>query len=582
MNAWIHRGLLPPPAEKGYLSFSVAALHYTLLILIAVGFVAALFVTSPIQVPGIVLLLTVLVGCYGLLHSGHFRAASWIFLVGMWAVITLASFSANGLRNASIASYTLVIIFSAVLFSERVVLLFTIASVTSTSVLFIGMQNGFLPLRTTELILADRFFQNLALYLISGLLLTAAVRVLRTSFQRIALNERLLRDRNQALEREIEERERVEAQLRASEEHYRLLFENTPLFCTVYDLEGRVILINPAAAAFLGGSPADLVGKSMADLFSPQDAQQLYEQHQNALAARAPQRYEGTANTQTGRSLIYERQVIPLPPLTEHPDQPPRILAITNDITQQKQDEQRQRALEVATEKNAFLTDFLSTVSHDLKTPLSVMNTGLHLLEQATDPAYRQQKMTQIYEQVTLLDRFIQDMLMIARLEHLPALEAELTDLNPLIADVIRTLRPRIERKAQRLDYQPAPELPCINADKEQLRKAIVNLIENAIQYTPAHGSITVQTRLEAERVLLEIRDTGIGIAEADLPHIFDRFYRASEARSMENAGTGLGLAITKKVVEMHGAELQVESTVGDGTAFRLGFAPMPRPAHNN
>jgi signal transduction histidine kinase len=102
----------------------------------------------------------------------------------------------------------------------------------------------------------------------------------------------------------------------------------------------------------------------------------------------------------------------------------------------------------------------------------------------------------------------------------------------------------------------------------------VTNLIENAINYTPKHGSINVQTRQQGSNVVLEVMDTGIGIAEADLPHIFERFYRSDQARTAVNTGSGLGLAIVKRVVEMHGGDIEVESRPGEGTIFRI-FLPV-------
>src|SRR5690606_10259951 len=139
---------------------------------------------------------------------------------GLWLVITLASFSINGIRNASISSYTIVIIFSAILIGNRAVVVFTVISILSASVLTAGEAANILPLRSTPFYLADRFFQQVALFGAAGILLFAASHVIRTSFQRIQENQHMLLERNRELEAQIAERQRTETSLRVSEEQY--------------------------------------------------------------------------------------------------------------------------------------------------------------------------------------------------------------------------------------------------------------------------------------------------------------------------------------------------------------------------
>jgi signal transduction histidine kinase len=134
--------------------------------------------------------------------------------------------------------------------------------------------------------------------------------------------------------------------------------------------------------------------------------------------------------------------------------------------------------------------------------------------------------MTQISSQVALMEQFIQDMLTISRLEHLPAHHFEALDLNPLVDTVVAALRPRMEAKQLACLWRGQPNLPAVQGDQEQLRRMLMNLIENAVNYTPVGGQISIQTALIDERVGLEVSDSGIGIAAEELPQIFDRFYR--------------------------------------------------------
>ena len=120
------------------------------------------------------------------------------------------------------------------------------------------------------------------------------------------------------------------------------------------------------------------------------------------------------------------------------------------------------------------------------------------------------------------------------------------------------------------LTYVPGSTTPTITADPDRIRQVIVNILSNAIKYTPAHGTVTVLCGQQENYVYIKISDTGIGIPEKDLPMLFERFYRVDKARSREMGGTGLGLAIAKEIVEAHNGSLDVESEYGKGTAVTI------------
>ncbi len=572
---WIRAWLAVPAFDDDFQAFTFRVLHYALLILIAVAAGFPLFATSTAQLIFLPVLLFLLGGCYWLLHTGRQQLASILFLCGLWLIITIASYSINGIRNASFPTYVVIIIFSALLVSSRAVLFATSISIASAVVLVLGELASVLPLRTTELFIADRLFQSIALFATAGVLLYGASQVIRSGIARIREHEQTLIERNRELEVEIAERHRIEDVLRASEERYRILFENTSLMCAVYDRDGTIQLANRAAAEFFGTTAQALQGQPAEALLSEADTERLLRRHSRVLDSGQMETSEGQTILRNGREIYYLRQVVPLPPADE--DQPAsQVLVITSDLTEQKRMAQREHELALAQEKNAFLTDFLSTISHDLKTPLTVIMTSLELLERSPDEGYREKKIEQLKWQALLLDKYIQDMLTISRLEHLPVLDAQPLNLNALIEEVLQSLRPRAENKQIICHFNPQPDLPPIVADDEQIRRMLTNLIENAINYTPAQGQVAVATRFDAGRVLVEIADSGIGIKVEDIPHIFDRFYRAKDARSFARSGTGLGLAIVKKIVEMHAGRIDVVSAPGKGTTFRVLLPDQP------
>ena len=572
------RWLNAPRGENAYQTFSMRVLHYTLLLLLLLTISFIPFANANTRERFLLMGIILFGVCYGLLHTGRFRAASTLFLVGLWCVITLAAFNTNGVRNSAVSLYAVIIIFSAVLFSGRAVLVFTGLCIVAMGLLALGEVQGLLPLSTTELRIGDRLFQQVVLFGSAGILLWATARVIRAGLIQLSQHEQSLIEHNAALQAEIERREQVEETLRASEEKYRLLFEHSGTIVGVYNRDGILEMINPAGAAIFGRSVEELRGVSMEELFQPDDAARGRKRHEQVMTTGVPMLYEGQITLRNGRSLYYLRHIRPLP----YPDDPPgetrRVLIITTDITQQKQAEQHARALVLAQQKNTFLTDFLSTVSHDLKTPLTVMSTGLYLLERAQTPAEQQERIDQMKEQVTLLDKYIQDMLTISRLEHLPAINAADVDVNHLAQDVLALLRPRAEKKQIECHLITGFMPGMARGDREQLQRVLVNLVENAINYTPAGGWVRVQTLADDERVRVEVSDSGIGIDADDLPHIFDRFYRSEEARNTEESGTGLGLAIVKKIVEMHAGAIDVRSTPGQGSVFGVWLPRQRTP----
>jgi PAS domain S-box-containing protein len=566
MRKW----LTPPKFEDEYLSFAARVLHITLLLLIGMVLLFLLFATSPAQLIFIPFVLLVFGSSYYLLHIRRYRLASGIFLSGLWLIITFASFSLNGILNAGFSSYAIVIIFSAILFPEPAVILFTCLSILSGIILVLGQTQGVLPLQTTPLFLPDRFFQLAALFAAAGILLTATSRVIRSSSRRLREQQKTLMQRNQELESEIARREQTEATLRASEEKYRLLFENMGVMSAVYATDGTIVLMNRTAAALFDKTPEALQGGNIRDLLQPEDAEAALQQHARVIETHTAEIGEGRVVFPNGKELHYGRQVIPLPLSPNLSDGRPQVLVITTDLTRQKQAEQRERELQVARERNAFLTEFFSTISHDLKTPITIINTSLYLLERAQTAEQRQQKMEQLNQQVALLNQYIQDMLTISRLEYLPGINKETVDLERIAEEVRQLLRPRAETKQIRLDLHVPSDPTPVYGERDQLHRMLVNLVENAVTYTPPNGQVAVSIDTRKDAVLIEVKDSGMGIASDDLPHIFERFYRAEQAKDAEATGSGLGLAIVKKIVEMHDGSIEVQSQPGAGTRFTV------------
>jgi len=245
------------------------------------------------------------------------------------------------------------------------------------------------------------------------------------------------------------------------------------------------------------------------------------------------------------------------------------VQGVGRDITAKKELQERESQLKLMAEREAFLQEFVSSMSHDLQTPLSVIRTSLYLMGRATDVETMHSRISVLNQQTDLLESMIGDILAISRLEYIPELEKEPISIRDLINDTAQPLKTKaFARQIQfnvSLPIAPITMLAC----EDELHRALVNLIDNAINYTPEGGSVTVSLAEIDSALCIKVKDTGIGIPADALPQVFDRFYRAKNAEKMRT-GTGIGLAIVKKIVELHDGEISVMSNENEGTTFTI------------
>ncbi|HTT36649.1 MAG TPA: phosphate regulon sensor histidine kinase PhoR [Burkholderiales bacterium] len=223
--------------------------------------------------------------------------------------------------------------------------------------------------------------------------------------------------------------------------------------------------------------------------------------------------------------------------------------------------------------------DFVANVSHELRTPLTVLGGFLETLSEATehDPAMLRRSLQLMSEQTYRMQRLVEDLLTLSRLEsaHNP-LREEPVDVPELLRSLHRDAQALSEgrhRLSLRLENTGG-----IRGSAEELRSAFLNLISNAVRYTPENGEIEVSWVKRDGEPMLSVRDTGIGIEPHHIPRLTERFYRVDRSRSRGTGGTGLGLAIVKHVLSRHQAHLEIESEPGKGSTFRAVF-PASRSA---
>src|SRR6202030_3672597 len=217
--------------------------------------------------------------------------------------------------------------------------------------------------------------------------------------------------------------------------------------------------------------------------------------------------------------------------------------------------------------------DFVANVSHEFRTPLTaIQGFAETLLAGAIDDSQNRTRFLEIIlEHSRRLARLTEDLLVLSKMDA-ERLELEIRRLSvsQLIENCLGTGQRRRAEKDLRISVNLPQRLPDIAADRRRLAEVLQNLLDNAMQYTPAGGQIMVSASTDGVEVTFTVSDTGIGIPQADQPRIFERFYRVDVARSREARGTGLGLSISKHLVEVHGGRIWVESEVGQGSQFHF------------
>lgn len=247
-----------------------------------------------------------------------------------------------------------------------------------------------------------------------------------------------------------------------------------------------------------------------------------------------------------------------------------QVLTVENDVSHWAL--KKSEEIDQLKQLEKYRREFLGNVSHELKTPIfNIQGYILTLLDGGLeDPAVNRQYLERTEKSINRLINIIDDLESISRLESGELkLSFENFNIVNLVEDVFEMQEMLARRYGVKLQFEKGHEkMIRVYADRKRIVEAVNNLIVNAVKYSKPGGTITVSFVDIGDQVLVEIADTGIGIAEKDLPRIFERFYRVDKSRSREQGGTGLGLAIVKHIIEAHQQSVQVQSKLGEGSSF--------------
>ncbi len=365
---------------------------------------------------------------------------------------------------------------------------------------------------------------------------------------------------------DVTEREQARDTLQETLNFYLTFFEDFPVPVWRSGQNGNLNYLNQSWLNFTGQTLEHTLANGWLDAIHPEDRTSFRQKYMEAYQNRVPFELEY-------RMRRYDssyRDIANLgKPFYGLDGQLAGYIGLIYDVTERKVVEAQMVQLNLERERVTMLQEFISTVSHDLKTPLSSIMLYANLLRQTNTPDQRFEYTRIVVEQSKILQDLLDNMLEMSRLdEEITTLTFQRVNISKVLADTAQFYSLAAQSNGLAFIIDIDPMLPRILANESELRRSLTNLMDNAIKYTKI-GSVVVRGFYDDTYITVEISDTGIGISSQDLPHIFDRFYRADSSRSM-TGGTGLGLTIVKKIIEAHGGKISAESNVGQGTTFRI------------
>jgi len=368
--------------------------------------------------------------------------------------------------------------------------------------------------------------------------------------------------------RDITERKKAEAEIKGSEERLKILFDHAPDAYYLNDLAGNIADGNQAAEKLLGYKKEELIGKNML---------KVHLLPIKEVAKAASLFLKNTMGKSTGPDEFNLKRkdgsLVPVE-ISTHPVKiggKTLVLGIARDITTRKKAEETKEKLFMKLEEaNRNKTQFVSDVSHELRTPLASIKGFVSTIrsDPAMDEPTRQDFLRIAEEETDRLTRIIEDLLDISRVES-GRLKLTMHTFNiiDLIMKNIELLKPQAESREINIKSELPSSKHIVYADEDKTSQVITNLLSNAIKYNKKGGKVVVSAVQENGKLRINVEDTGIGIAEKDLPRMFEKFFRADEAAALAQ-GTGLGLPVTKGLVESMGGELAFKSKHGEGSNF--------------
>jgi PAS domain S-box-containing protein len=353
-----------------------------------------------------------------------------------------------------------------------------------------------------------------------------------------------------------------ERKLQESEARYQALVHATSDAIVIHD-RGLILDVNPAFEKTFGVRRSEVAGKNyISNFVSPED----HERFQSHSKTEGERLYEAHFIQRNGEQFVGEVHSKPI----VYNGLPARVASI-RDITARHQMQQQERQITEERARIDAIIGFVRDVSHDFRTPISVINTSLYLLQKQTDPSRQAFYAERIEQQTTRINKLVNGLVRMSQLDRGESFSFARQDVYHLLHIVEARTEPLAKKKGVYLQLHSHPEPLYVCGDAIQLADAIIEIVENAIIHTESGGRVMVKAARDFDDcVKITVEDTGAGIEPDELPHIFNRLYRVDKARSVDTGGAGLGLAIAMAIVKAHQGRIDVQSEVGKGSTFTV------------
>lgn len=487
---------------------------------------------------------------YGLLLAGTLILAWRDYLVPARLVIPLGGLIMfgylmwlnKGIRDVAMLGLPLVIITSGLLYGKPGTLIYSILSVLTLILIGVAEVNGRLP--------SPNLIQNTPTdYFAAGTAIVMVAVMQWLVIDRLNMNIRIAQQNEQS-------QKRANKALQESEARYRMLIEESPEGILIIDTEGYILLANPIACSLLGYEESQLIGKFAPDLVDPDDL----SQH----PVRSEELRAGNIIRREHRLVRKDGVLVVVMGSTRHmPDE--SFQYIFQDISKQKQAEAEREALIRELEnKNAELERFTYTVSHDLKSPLVTIRGFLGYLERDVkmgDEARVRDDIRRIEKSTDQMNHLLMDLLELSRIGRLMN-PPETVSFEAIVHEALELVQGRIRERDVKVNVHP--NLPAVHGDRARLVELLLNLIDNSVKFMGEQPSPLIEIGFRNDQLppVFFVRDNGMGIPPEFHERVFGLFNRLNQ----DIEGTGVGLTLVKRIVEVHGGRVWIES--GEG---RLG-----------
>ena len=367
--------------------------------------------------------------------------------------------------------------------------------------------------------------------------------------------------------RDVTERKQLEQEAAKAKEQLEIILRNVADGIVVFDAKGRFVYVNDVVASWFGfPSAAAMLTNRQEVSFRRPDTYTTWDEWGRLLSpnerpaaralrgekARALVRFEGCM----GKAYWV---LVTAQPIFDEQGQIQLVVCVYTDMTEQKEFEQRK-------------DHFISMASHELKTPLTILSTFTQLLRERFEVEERQDlvlPLSKMDDQINRLTRLVADLLDISKIQAGKLILAqELVDIDELIREVVENLQPTT---THRLIIKGVAERTILG-DRDRLGQVLINLLTNAIKYSPQAETVFIRVALMQDALTVSVQDFGIGIAECHQKRIFERFYRVFSEKDSTYPGLGIGLYIAYEVVQRHGGKMWVESVGGKGSTFSFSL----------